>query len=104
MSKNGSSLYDFAALGLMAPLYSSRQQAGFDATKDALNTKRPRFREGFPERDGHALYLGPLGYGGLSYQPATDSSLNRYVSVKRAAQLGNVYRYNPKASMHRGLA
>ncbi len=98
---NGSSFYDLAALGMLAPLYASRQQAAFAATKDSLNLPRPRFREG-TDRDNKNIYLGILGTCGLSMQPFTTVGV-RIASVAAAAQLGNIYRYAPQAFGGRGV-
>lgn len=100
--RNGSSFYDLATAGLLAPLYSARQQATFGQLKDALEVPRPRWREGCEPRDGQMLWLGPLGICGLSFQPYTDAVLNRYQSITRAAQLGGIYRYAPQAWTGKG--
>ena len=101
VTKNGSSFYDLTTTGLLAALYATRQAATFKATKSALNDRRPRSREGTDNDNAMPLYLGQLGYCGLSYQPFTDASLNRKKSVTRASQVGLVYRQSPKAFMGR---
>lgn len=101
---NGSSLYDLATAGLLAPLYSSRQQVAFAALKDVLVVPRPRWREGFDPRDGQMLYLGPLGICGLTYQPYTSAALGRQQDVRRAAMVGGIYRVAPQAYTARGHA
>jgi hypothetical protein len=100
---NGSGLYDLATVGLLASLYSTRQQAAFGQLKDALVIPRPRWREGFDPRDGKYLYLGPLGVSGLSLQPYSDASLNRYESIPRAAMTAGIYRQPPQAYTGRGV-
>jgi len=101
---NASGLYDLAAVGLLAPLYSSRQQSAFAALKDALVVPRPRWRQGFEPRDGWYVYLGPLGACGLGLQPYTDGSLNRTQSIPRAAMTAGIYRQPPQAFTGRGHA
>lgn len=100
--RNGSSLYDLATAGLLAPLYSSRQQSAFLHLKDALSPPKARWREGFDPRDGHYLYLGPLGASGLAMQPYTDASGNRVQNVQRAAMAAGIYRCAPQAYTGRG--
>ncbi len=95
--QNASSLYDLTSAGHMAPLYSARQASYFGQLKDALELPRPRWRQGFEPRDGQYLWLGPLSTCGLTFQPYTDASLNRFQSISRAAQVGRVYRYAPQA-------
>lgn len=98
---NGSGLYDLTTVGLLAPLWATRQPAAFKALKSKLNDPQPRSREG-TDRDGEqAMYLAPLGRCGLSYQPYTSAALAREQSVPRAAQVGLVYRQAPKAFMGR---
>jgi hypothetical protein len=100
--QNAASLYDLASVGHLAPLYSARQASGFGQLKDALEVPRPRWRQGFEPRDGQFLWLGPLATCGLSFQPYTDGSLNRNQSIRRAAQVGRIYRYAPQAYTMQG--
>lgn len=103
VTTNGSSLYSLATAGMLAALYSTRQQTSFATLKDALSVPRPRFREGFDPRDGQYLYLGPLANSGLSFQPYTSAALGRLQSIPQAALTGNVYRYAPQAFTGRGV-
>lgn len=100
VTKNATGIYDYAALGLLASLYSSRQQASFKNTKDALNEPRPRSRGGL--QDGLYLRLPLLGRSGLGMQPYTSESLQRHQAVPYAAMTGLIYRQAPKAFMGRG--
>lgn len=103
VAMNGSSFYDLATAGLLASLYSTRQQSTFASLKDALVIPRPRWREGYDPRDGHYLYLGPLGLSGLSLQPYSNSSLARLQSIPLAAMTGGIYRQPPQAHTGRGV-
>lgn len=94
--KNGSSIYDWAAAGLMTPIQSTRQAAEFRTAKEAANTLQPLTKD--PAiTSGRYLLLATLGQSGLSYQPATDTSGNRVESVTRSAMVGGFYRYDPQA-------
>lgn len=97
---NGSSFYDWAAAGMLAPIAATRDRAGLTVARDELSLPRQRFAEG-NQRDGETLYLGPLGISGLSFQPWT-SATARIQSVTRAAQVGNFYRQSPKAFTGQG--
>lgn len=100
--KNGSSFYDLAAAGLLAPLYSARQRTSFTALKDQLVVPKPRWRDGFLPHEGAFLPIQTLGVCGLSFQPYTDASLNRTQSVRLAAMAGGVFREDPQAYTGRG--
>lgn len=99
-ARNGSSVYDLAAMGALAALYSSRQSAAFASMKAALGDPRPRSRGGL--FDGYYIWLALLGKCGLSLQPYSDTSLNRTSTVYQAAQAGLIYRQAPKDFTGRG--
>lgn len=84
LATENSSLYDFASLGLLAPLWD------LDAAKDVLGVRRRRTAEGTP-RDGRTQWLGRLARSGYSFQPFSLGT-QRQESVTRAAQLGLAYR------------
>lgn len=97
------SLYELSTAGLLAPLYSSRQQAAFKEFKDAL--EQPRF---VSTQSSRTLYLGPLGRCGLSLQPRNTGTISvvpgAFAFVPKAAMAGRVYRHAPQAFLGRGNA
>jgi hypothetical protein len=97
VTKNDTATLDFAAVGALAALYSSRQQAKFATLKAELNEPRRRAYNLQP-----SLYLGAMGNSGLSFQPWTDVSLIRWRVVQYAAMAGLIYRQAPQAFMARG--
>lgn len=96
--QNGSSVYDWASLGLLSALYSSRDQTNFRTAKETANTRE---WTSYDPMDARVLFLGTLGQSGLNLQPYTDASLNREESVTRAAMFGLMYRQNPQAHVGR---
>lgn len=99
--RNSFGVYSFATTGLLAAMYSARQQASFKAMKDSLNEPRPKTVQG--ERDGVRYYVGAMGRAGMSFQPYGDSNtLSRFKLVSEAAMTGLVYRQAPTAFMGRG--
>lgn len=89
------SFYDLAAAGLLAPLFSARQQAKFRELKDAIDVARPKYQDG-GDRDGEVLFLGRMGRCGLTWQPFSATDV-REESVAFAAQVGHLYREQPQA-------
>lgn len=100
--RNATGLYDLAALGILAPLYSARQRSTFGQVKVSLAMPRRLRKEG-SDRDGEYLWLAPLGRCGLSCQPYTDESGGREADLARASMTGLVYRHAPKAFLGRGV-
>lgn len=94
---NASSSYKLGATGLLAELYSARQQAAFKETKDALDQPRR-----LSTQSGRTLYLAPLGVCGLSFQPSGSVFATRDIGIADAAQTGLVYRQAPQAFLGRG--
>jgi len=87
--------YDLGATGLLAALYSMRQQAQFKELKIALEEPRPWAADG-TAAENRRFYLGQIGRCGLSLQPR--SSFFPYES----ACTGLIYRQAPKAFMGQG--
>jgi hypothetical protein len=101
--RNSFGVYSFATTGLLAELYSARQQAAFKDTKDALNEPRPKTMNG--DKDYVRFYLGGMGRAGMSLQPYGDSnSLSRFKLVSEAAMTGLIYRQAPVAFAQRSHA
>jgi hypothetical protein len=94
--QNASSIYDLSTVGLLAPLYSARQQAGFTLAKDALDQPRRQSMQ-----SGRTHWLGQLGECGLSYQ-VFGSGAAIIQLVARAAMAGLIYRQQPGAFLGRG--
>jgi len=96
--KNGSTLYDWAAAGLLAPIQSARNNAAFRTAKEAVSSIQPTTKDPLPQR---FLRLNTLGQSGLSLQPYTNTNLTRVETVTNAALVGSFYRQEPKAFMGR---
>jgi hypothetical protein len=94
---NGSSFYSLAAVGALAALYSSRQQAAFKSLKDEVNVPRPRTVD-----KGLSHQLGPMGVCGLSLQPRSSATQRRNTTYL-AALTGLVYRQAPQSFTVRGI-
>ncbi len=92
--------YNLGCTGLLADLYSLRQQASFKSFKDALN--QPRHHTVGRGEDGRYHYLGKAGRCGFSLQ-STQKNGRFYVPVL-AAQVGLAYRAAPKAFLGVGRA
>lgn len=91
IKRPGSSFYDLAAAGLLAPISNSRQPASLRALKEELAYPRPRTGGADPTGAGN-IWLPPLGTCGFSWQPWSTST-TRQQTVLGAALTGEVYRY-----------
>lgn len=103
VSYNADSIYDLAAWGHLASLYTLQHRSDFEDTRETMGRPQPKFRNG----QGHDNeYLRPLLLGrcGLSLQPWSNAgATERYGSVARAAQAGRVFRTPPFRSQLRGI-
>lgn len=98
VNRNGSSLYDWRTLGLLAQVHSAQAQASFGAAKRRVSEEH-RFAYHGVESNRH-YRLSLLGKSGLSYQVSyTESVLSgsrRVYDVVAAAMVGLAYREAPK--------
>jgi len=97
-AKNGSSLYDWASLGLMASIRAARHASTFKASRLAALGKRLRFADGLPS-DYVYDYISLRGRSGLTFQTGFTETI---VGLSRmandgvaAARFGNVFRQQP---------
>lgn len=87
---NESFLYDWASLGLLAPI-RAEDQATFRTSKDTLSAARRH-----TTLEVTAKYIGPDGLSGLSLQPIRPDTDGQYDNaVVRAARTGLIYRQAP---------
>ena len=100
---NASQTHHLGCSGLLAPLYSARQQVKFGAFKAAMGIQRPRQRTTGGTEDGIFERLPLMGRCGLEYQPTTLLNSTRRRDVYAAAMTGLIYRESPKAFAGRGM-
>jgi hypothetical protein len=101
---NADALYDLAALGHLAALYSSQHQTDFVETRETIGRPQAKFRDGTP-RDNEYIIPLLMGRCGLGLQPWSDASATqRYGSVARCAQAARVFRVAPQIFQMRGIA
>lgn len=100
--KNDSGFYDWGAAGLMAKICTSRNRAAIRRAKDVLAEPRARYDEPHRPRGSETLYLGPLGYSTLEFDPVTSGTTTRQRSVIRASKAGLLYRQLPQGYIGRG--
>lgn len=97
--QNNTYYYSPSTLGLLAPIYSAVDAAGFAFAKRELSKMRPFIYVG-PDTETHHGSPDNAAYvNAYEYVPMSLYSLpkyNGYVDVGKAALAGLMYRYNPK--------
>lgn len=91
-----SAIQVFQTVGLLAPLWASRQPAQFKELKQVLNEPRQWTKRG--DQDGRHFFLGPMGRSGLNLQPRNNATTGFNI-VADAAMTGLIYRHDPRAFM-----
>lgn len=99
IAKNGSSLYAWDSMGLMAGIRATRHPGSFKASRLAALGRRQRYADGLPS-DAVYDYISLRGRSGLSYQTGfTETILSQSRMVNdgvAAARFGNTFRQQPQ--------
>lgn len=99
-AKNASKLYDWGAMGMMAPIRASRHASTFKTARLTPLGKKLRYADGLPSDYTYdAITL--RGRSGLSYQTSFQENILNVARMVNdgvaAAQFGSVYRQQPQA-------